>query len=285
MLKFPGAHVDMFYANKGEMVMIRIATANQKGGVGKTTITHTLARGFHRAGYSVLMIDADTQGNLTESFAPDKEAVASWTSDLWEHREAVAASGQALAPHPIEEGLAIFGGDDRLAMLDRSNDIEVLSFLKEGLLPFENQFDFCLIDTPPSLGFLAISTYCSAEHLVIPANPDDFSKSATTRLIKKITHVKKQWNPNLQILGTVINRGKAGTRQLAETIQTLTETLGDVLYPTPIRDSVEVLKARRAGKLITEFAPGTAVAQAFEEFIACTLLRLGLPRHRSSVAA
>lgn len=252
--------------------MRTITIANQKGGAGKTTITHNLARALSAAGYRVLMVDADPQANLSESFIEVGPEGAPQTSDLYRRR------GATIDPYRLGDRLALFAGDDELAMIEHTNDIEVFEFLREGLAPLQERFDFCLIDSPPSLGFLAVSTYVAARHLVVPLNPDTYSFSATAKLLRKMSAVKARWNPQLDILGAVLNNAKPGTNLMEEALQELRRTFGDALFPVPIPSSVRMPETASRNTSILDYAPESAVAQAFEAFVSEILKRLGLAR-------
>jgi len=255
--------------------MKTIAIANQKGGAGKTTLTHNLARTLASSGYRVLMIDADPQANLTESFVDDAAPIIK-TFEFNRRR------GALLDPHQVGERLWLFAGDEELAMIEHTNDIDVFDFIRDGLEPLKERFDFGLIDSPPSLGFLAVSTYVAARHLIVPLNPDSYSFSATARLLRKVSSVRAKWNPHLEILGAVLNNVKSGTNLFEEATKELKATFGDALFPVAIPSSVRMPETASRNVCILDYAPGTAAAQAFESFVSEILTRVGCPRTRET---
>lgn len=258
--------------------MLSITIANQKGGAGKTTITHNLGRALASAGYRVLLVDADPQANLTESFTDAAAEGLPKTSDLFRRR------GTPIEPHPIRDRVALFAGDDELAMIEHTNDIEVFEFLRDGLAPLRERFDLCLIDSPPSLGFLAVSTYVAARYLVVPLNPDTYSFSATAKLLRKMSAVKSRWNPSLEILGAILNNAKPGTNLLEEALADLRQTFGEALFPVPLPSSVRMPETASRNTSILDYAPESAAGQAFESFVSEFLRRLGLPRMAAPTA-
>ena len=259
--------------------MKRIAFANQKGGAGKTTLTHNFVRALVAGGYRVLMVDADPQANLTESFMEDTSQVKARTIDLYQKRGAV------VEPHALSDRLAILAGDDELAMIEHTNDIEVFEFIREGVAPLANRFDFCVIDTPPSLGFLAISTYIAAQHMIVPLNPDTYSFSATARLLQKVSSVQARWNPELRILGAVLNNVKPGTNLLDQALKELKEAFGAALCPIPIPSSVRFPEPAARRVSILDYAPDTTVAKAFDALVTELMKRMGMPRQKSALAS
>jgi chromosome partitioning protein len=256
-----------------------IAFANQKGGAGKTTLTHNFVRTLAAGGYRVLMVDADPQANLTESFLEDTSQVKARTFDLYQRR------GALVEPHVLTDRTALFAGDDELAMIEHTNDIDVFEFIREGVAPLAERFDFCVIDTPPSLGFLAISTYVAAQYMVVPLNPDTYSFSATARLLQKVGSVKTRWNPELTILGAVLNNVKPGTNLLDQALRELKEAFGEALCPIPIPSSVRFPETAARHVSILDHAPDTSVAKAFDQLVTELMKRLGMTRKKAGVPA
>jgi chromosome partitioning protein len=212
-----------------------IAVSNQKGGVGKTTCTRELGIFLASAGKTVLVIDADPQGNLTKSLLDEPEP------GLYE-----ALTGASFNLPLGYPGMHILSGDIRLALLEKSLIGEMDAYIRvKELLSSEvfSRFDYILFDTPPSLGVLTINALTAARHVVIPMNPSMYSMQGTNDLISSVMKVKKNFNPGLTILGVVINAFDSIpviTRQIREEIHS---SFGELVFNTVLSKSIKVEEA------------------------------------------
>lgn len=174
-----------------------IVFSNQKGGVGKTTLTRELGIYLASEGNSVLVIDLDPQANLTRSLTDEvvpgcHEALSDMCFEIFE----------------VESGLSILSGDIKMAMLEKSliAEIDAYTRMKE-LLEQEcfSTFDYILIDSPPSLGVLTVNALTASGYLIIPMNPSLYSMQGTNDLMTTVQKVKKSLNNDLKLLGVIIN--------------------------------------------------------------------------------
>jgi chromosome partitioning protein len=201
--------------------------SNQKGGVGKTTLTRELGIYLSSRGHEVLLIDCDPQGNLTKSLLERDEG------GLY-----AALSGEGLEPVSIERHLTILGGDFRLALLEKSliGEIDAYSRIKEILADAAlNSFDFIFLDTPPSLGVFTVNALAAASNLVIPMNPSLYSMQGTNDLLRTVSKVRTNLNPSLsksirieEAIATrrgVIHHKHLGESRAAEEVASLGEEL------------------------------------------------------------
>jgi chromosome partitioning protein len=209
--------------------------SNQKGGVGKTTLTRELGIYVASRGKRLLFIDCDPQGNLTRSLLEESDgglyqALMEGAFDLVE----------------IQKGLSILCGDWKLSLLEKSllGEIDAYSRIR-ALLTQERfqEFDFIFLDTPPSLGVLTVNALAAAEHLVIPMNPSLYSMQGTNDLMRIIAKVKENLNPALGLLGVIVNAYDSVpviTRQIRGEIQ---EAFGEKVFATVLSKSIRIEEA------------------------------------------
>ena len=174
-----------------------IVFSNQKGGVGKTTVTRELGIYLSSIDFKILFVDCDPQGNLSNSLT-DKKGPG-----LYE-----ALEGGALCFTEIDKNTNILTGDSRLTSLEKSliGEIDCYTKLKELFnTKHFTEFDFIFLDTPPSLGVLTVNALTAADHLIIPMSPSLYSMQGTNDLMQTITKVRKTLNPDLNLLGVIIN--------------------------------------------------------------------------------
>ena len=224
--------------------MNAIIFANQKGGVGKTTLTRELGIALSLRGRSVLLIDSDPQGNLTKSLT-DYEGPG-----LYE-----AFEGEAPKPYELRSGLSLLSGDNRLAALEKRylGDIDAYEKLKtifvNGLAA---RFDLVLIDSPPSLGIMTLNGLAAATHFVIPLRPALYSLQGTNDLLSSVSKVKKSLNPGLELLGVVLNDYLSGpiiSRQIRQEIE---EGFGEKVFAQAISRTVKVEEAIASRRGVVE---------------------------------
>lgn len=213
----------------------RIVFSNQKGGVGKTTLTRELGLYLASLEKAVLVIDLDPQANLTRSLT-DKTFPGCYE----------ALSGHIFEIMEVQKNLFILSGDIRMAMLDKSLIAEIDAYTRlkelmelESFLPFE----YILIDSPPSLGVLTVNALTAAEYLIIPMNPSLYSMQGTNDLMNTVQKVKKSLNPGLKLLGVIINAYDSVpviTRQIRDEIQ---NSFKEMVFSSVLSKSIRIEEA------------------------------------------
>lgn len=247
--------------------MQTIAIANQKGGVGKTTITFNLSKELAKRGHRVLAIDNDPQGNLTAAFLANPEEpradVLKWYRDDYSEE-----------PEHIEENLDLIGADIQLATISDSEQLALLS-LQEGIKKLKRPYDFILIDCLPSLGLLSLAALSAAQHILIPAKPALFSIKGLKTLFDTTERVRKKMNPKLSVLGIVLNlvegRATVSGDQLEEMIR---QQYGALVFDAKITRGTRLEESPAFNQSIGEYDSHSKVALQLSTFTDEFLKRL-----------
>jgi len=260
--------------------MITIAIANQKGGVGKTTIAFNLSRILaSKRATSVLAIDNDPQGNLTSCFLEDPTKLKSNVLGAYEKNE--------LCPHNISKKLYFIGSDIRLSTV-AERDFQVIFNLKESLenlkarkssgkpgKPGFPQFDYVVIDSLPSFGHLHLAALSAADYVLIPVKPAPFALAGLKDLLSTIEKAKRYFNPGLKILGIVVNQVDGRKLIMEREMESiLREKYGDLVFKAKIRKRVCVEESPAFQKTITDYDPKSASAGDFKSFASELLKRI-----------
>jgi chromosome partitioning protein len=215
--------------------MKKIVLSNQKGGVGKTTCTRELGIFLADKGYKTLIIDTDPQANLSKSL------VETPGFGLYE-----ALTGADYEAEEVKPNLFLLAGNVKLAGLEKAliGELDAHTRLKE-LLEGEafQTFDFILIDSPPSLSILTTNALTASDFLIIPMNPSLYSMQGTTDLIGTMAKVKKNLNPNLSILGVIINAYDANPVIIRQIRDEIFEAFGEKVFQTALSKSIRIEEA------------------------------------------
>ena len=258
--------------------MKTVIFTNQKGGVGKTTLCRNIGWQLAACGYKVLLIDADGQGNLTKSFT-DTEVPGLY--------EALTDSG--IHFQEIRKNLYLLSGGSKLSLLEKQLASEIDGYLRLSELlndPDFESFDLVFIDSPPSLGMLTANGLAAAEYLIIPMNASLFSMQGTNDLLETVAKVTKTFNPDLSLLGVVINTYDMVpviSRQIAGEI---IESFGEIMFKTVIHKSIKIEEAVALQCGVTSLT-GSGTQKVKSEITSLSdelIVRLGL-KQTSMVAA
>jgi chromosome partitioning protein len=209
--------------------------SNQKGGVGKTTLTREIGIYLSSLAHRVLFVDCDPQGNLSKSLLDQSDG------GLYE-----SLSDRELRLAALDDHASILSGDFRLALLEKSliGEIDAYTRIRELLADKRlSSFDFILLDTPPSLGVLTVNALAAAQHLVIPMNPSLYSMQGTNDLMRTVSKVRANLNPSLSLLGVIINAFDSVpviTRQIRAEIE---GSFTDKVFATVLSKSIKLEEA------------------------------------------
>jgi chromosome partitioning protein len=239
-----------------------IACANQKGGVGKTTTVVNLASYLALAGDRVLVIDLDPQGNATSAFGIDRARDRSVYDAVIDDVELLELSletqveGLTLVPSSI----ALAGAEVELTPLEQRER------RLAGLLdPVREQFDYILIDCPPSLGLLTINALTAADSTLVPIQCEYFALEGLGQLLATIRLVTDHLNPRLLVKGAVLTMHDGRTRLSTEVGDEVRRHLGDRVYQTVIPRSVRLSEAPSHGLPIHLYSPTSRGAEAYRD--------------------
>jgi chromosome partitioning protein len=238
--------------------------ANQKGGVGKTTTTVNLSAGLAKVGQRVLMVDLDPQGNATMGSNVDKRSM-----DLTVYDVLLESASVAEARVKAKDcGYDILGANRELA----GAEVELVDVerreqrLKNALAAVDDQYDFVLVDCPPSLSMLTLNGLCAAHGVIVPMQCEYFALEGLTDLVNTIKQVHANLNPDLAIIGLLrVMFDPRITLQMQVSNQ-LKEHFGDKVFDTVIPRNVRLAEAPSYGLPGVVFDPSARGSQAYVEF-------------------
>lgn len=240
-----------------------ITIANQKGGVGKTTTTAALADGLKQKGLKVLLIDLDSQGNLSYTTGADASGLTTM--------EILHGSAKAKEAIQNTEAGEIIAASPNLAGSDRVlTGAGTDKRLKEALEPLRSKYDFIIIDTPPSLSILTVNALTAADSLIITAQADIYSLQGIGQLFATIRAVQKTTNKGLHIAGILLTRYNARailTRDLTEMAEQTAAQLQTKIFKAKIRESIVVKEAQARGQSVLTYCPKSNPAKDYMAFV------------------
>jgi chromosome partitioning protein len=238
--------------------------ANQKGGVGKTTTTVNLAAGLAKVGQRVLMIDLDPQGNATMGSGVDKRELALSVYDVLLEsasiREAAVLS-EKCGYHVLGANRELAGAEVELVALDHRE-----KRLKGALAEIADDYDFILIDCPPSLSMLTVNGLCSAHGVIVPMQCEYFALEGLTDLVNTIKQVHANLNRDLQIIGLLRVMFDPRITLQQQVSEQLKSHFGDKVFNTVIPRNVRLAEAPSYGLPGVVFDPSAKGSLAFVEF-------------------
>ena len=223
-----------------------IAVLSQKGGTGKTTLTRTLTDVFTRLGLDVLAIDCDPQGNLSDYFDTDAQAQPTLAEVLsGQVRAAEAVHGQVI---PANMRLA-----EAELMLAGKIGREVT--LRNALRDLKRERDMILIDCPPTLGLLSVNALVAADYALLTTEAQYFSLQGVEQAMQVVDLARDSLNPELELLGVVLNIANMRTKHARQTLDALREQFGDKVCRTVIRQSIAYAESAERAVPILDYRP------------------------------
>jgi chromosome partitioning protein len=240
--------------------------ANQKGGVGKTTTTVNLAAGLARIGQRVLMVDLDPQGNATMGSGVDKRSMALSVYDVLLESALVseaAVYSEKCGYHVLGANRELAGAEVELVDVERRE-----RRLKQALAEVDVEYDFVLIDCPPSLSMLTLNGLCSAHGVIVPMQCEYFALEGLTDLVNTIKQVHANLNKDLQIIGLLRVMFDPRITLQSQVSDQLKAHFGEKVFDTVIPRNVRLAEAPSYGLPGVVFDPSARGSQAFIGFAA-----------------
>ena len=239
-----------------------ISVANQKGGVGKTTTTVNLGACLASLGKRVLLVDMDAQGNATSGVGIRKPDV---TQDIYDVlvNELPIAEATLVTEH---ENLSIVPATLQLA----GAEIELTSMmaresrLKGSLAEVNDQYDYILIDCPPSLGHLTINSFTASDSILIPVQCEYYALEGLSQLLNTVRLVQKHFNPELEIEGVLLTMYDARTNLGNEVVEEVRKYFREKVYETIIPRNIRLSEAPSHGMPLIDYDPRSRGAEVYQ---------------------
>ncbi|MFA9423387.1 MAG: ParA family protein [Sedimentibacter sp.] len=246
--------------------MKTIVVANQKGGIGKTTTATALSSILSSKGYNTLLIDADMQGNSTDTYKALFEGQATlYDVILDDNRIPIAEAIQ------ITENGKILASDPLLRRADEilNGSVDGLYRLKDALADLQG-FDYVIIDTAPSMNSLLYNALIAADEIIIPVTADRYGLQGLSQLSETISVVKKRQNTNLKIAGLLLVRFDERTnlsKEVKKSLNEIVEKIDTKLFNTTIRESIKAKEAQALRKPLIKHASSSTTALDYISFV------------------
>lgn len=246
--------------------MKTIVLTNQKGGVAKTTTAYALATGLHNKGYNVLIVDADPQGNLSYTAGYDENE----KDTLYDVFKGNCNVTDAIRSVKTGIDLLTVGIYGTAADMELSSRTAREYMLSEALEKVSDRYEYCVIDTAPTLGVLTLNALTAADYAIIPMNPEIYSLQGMEQLNGFIDNVKKYTNHKLKVLGLLLTRYNDRlnlTQAIKGHIEQAAELVNTVVFDTKIRESVAVRETQLLRSDIYTEAPKATATLDYVEFV------------------
>lgn len=236
----------------------KIIFINQKGGVGKTTSCVNVGSALAKEGYKVLLIDLDTQGNLSSAVSVDTGKPGVYELLAEEEKPEVVQNT------PVENLFCIAGGINMAGLaVELVDEIGREFFLKNEMQRFEDQYDFILADCPPALDLISINALAFADYVIIPMQCEYFAMEGLNLLLKTVNSVKKKINPTLQILGIVFTMYSKRANLNNEVVDDISSYFKDLVFETKIPRNIRLSEAPSHGLPINAYDNSCSGAKSY----------------------
>lgn len=244
-----------------------IVIANQKGGIGKTTTATALSSILSHKGFRALLIDADMQGNSTDTYRAGIEGQATLYDVILESGNSRTTIVEAVQRTDVGEILA---SDPLLRKADEilNGDVNGLYRLQEALYELKG-YDYVVIDTAPSMNTLLYNCLIAADKVIVPVTADRYGLQGLAQLSQTIQAIKKRQNPKLSIAGLLLvkfNERTKLSKEVKDSLDDIAKQMGSKLFTTTIRESTKAKEAQALRRALIEYAPNSTTALDYIAF-------------------
>ena len=238
-----------------------IAIANQKGGVGKTTTTINLSACLAEKGQKVLAIDMDPQGNMSSGLGLDKDSIDKTIYDMIIGENDV----EEVIDHGTIENLDILPSNVDLSAVEiELIDVDNKEFIvKDAIQKIRDNYDYIIIDCPPSLSLLTINAMTTADSVLVPIQCEYYALEGLSQLIHTVELVKERLNSTLEIEGVVFTMYDARTNLSLQVVENVKDNLQQNIYKTIIPRNIRLAEAPSYGTPINQYDPKSAGAESY----------------------
>jgi chromosome partitioning protein len=246
--------------DKGPDMAMVLAFANQKGGVAKTTTTLNLGVALAQQGLRVLLVDLDPQGNLTMSQGWNPDEIDRSMFDVLVNRLPITEIVRSNELDVAVSSIDLAGAELALAsMIGRERALE------KALMPVRENYDWILIDTPPSLGLLTINALVAADGVIVPVQCEYLSLRGLVQLENTLSMIRENLNPHVAIQGILATMFDRRLLHSREAVEILKENFGDLVLNTKIRKTVRYAEAPVKGQSIFKYDPTGEAASMYRD--------------------
>lgn len=240
-----------------------ISVANQKGGVGKTTTTVNLGAALAHQGKKILLIDIDAQGNATSGLGVRKADVEKDIYDVLVNETPIA---DVVMPSS-RENLWVVPATIQLAgaEIELTTQMARESRLKNAVRELQDEYDYILIDCPPSLGHLTINAFTASDSILIPVQCEYYALEGLSQLLNTVRLVQKHFNPDLRIEGVLLTMLDARTNLGYEVVDEVKKYFREKVYKTIIPRNIRLSEAPSHGLSIIDYDPRSRGAEVYVE--------------------
>ena len=259
---------------EGALMANVIVLANQKGGVAKTTTTLNLGVAMHELGHRVLVIDLDPQGNLTMSQGMNPDAIDRSMFDVLVHRVPISDVIKTVEVDVAVASIDLAGAELALsALIGRERALE------KAIALVRDQYDYILIDTPPSLGLLTINAFVAADGVIVPVQTEYLSLRGLVQLENTLAMVRENLNPKVEIVGILPTMYDRRLLHSKEAVEILKENFGALVYDTKIRKTIRYAEAPVKGQSVLAYDPSGEAAMMYRDLAKEVLNRAKAREH------